>query len=172
MQALGFFLDPSSLEAATTMSSLSQPRLTHLSAADALYSSSIRDAAGSAALYAHSRSPFAAALQGPTSVRLLGLVRDDKLSLAADRQEAAASELSIMYSAELQAAELANWGPGHHAAGSGRLTLRSSGQQARTWKLHSSSLLGCMAQVMGALQQINTSSSTRKVGATRVCWAC
>ena len=170
MQALGFFLDPSSLEAATAISSLLQPRLMHLTAADALYSSSSsRDAAGSAALYAHSSTPSTATLQGPTSVRLLGIVRDGKLSLAADRQEAAASELSIMYSAELQAAELANWGPGHHAAESGRLTLRSSGQQARTWKLHSSSLLGCMAQVTGALKQINTSSSIRKVEATRVC---
>ena len=131
---------------------LSQPGSASLAAAEALHGSST-DPAPSSALFACAAGPSAAALHGLISASLLGIVTAGDARPAAGSPSTGAGDFT--YSAEMQAAELA---VGAEAV-SRAPRLQVSGKLSRVLKLHSSNLVGCMAQAVGALQHVAAGGS-------------
>ena len=133
------------MQAALSLGGMTQPGSASLAAAEALHGSST-EPAPSSALFACAAGPSAAALHGLIPASLLGIVTAGDARPAAGSPSTGAGDFT--YSAEMQAAEPAVGA----AAVSGAPRLHVSGKLGRVLKLHSSSLVGCMAQAVGALQ--------------------
>ena len=165
LQDMGFILEPSSLAAAVSLSALSQAQPGPLAAADGLWASSTVKH-HRAALFACSAGATSASLAGLVSASLQGMV----LELSAMTPAGAISEpvsaaaADFMYRAELQAAAAAVAAP---ASGRARAvcaaSLACSGRDAYTLRLAGSSVLGCMAQAVAALQQAVSHKGVQKV---------